>query len=102
IEAAVTALVVDGEDETLPMDHRVQLRKSTLACARRRRDWPAFDSRLALLQALDHPIAEMEAKYEQCLRARDEIDYFALATGLRNVWNEQSHEDPVWILRRAA
>ena len=91
-------MVSADEDNSFPSPHRVLLRKAIVQAARRRRDWTAFEQRIERLETLDDPDAQLEALYERCLRARDELDYKSLMARIHQL----TGHDPIWSLRRAA
>ncbi len=98
VEDAVVDIVSRDADRHLSMDQRVLMRKSVVSASRRRRDWKGFDRRIAFLERLSAPGAEIEGLYERCLKARDELDYVALSRHLERI----TGDDPIWLLRRAA
>ena len=98
VEDAVSNLVATGEDNSLPLNQQILLRVAIVRAARRRRDWKDFDKRIQFLDALSNPDADLEALYERCLRARDELDYTFVAANAKGI----TGHDPIWLLRRAA
>ena len=97
IENTISEMITADDDNPLPLRQRCLLRTSIVRAARRRRDWSAFDKRIKLLNELDST-TEVEALYEYCLRARDELDYGFIKTHVENI----TGQDSVWLLRRAA
>ncbi|WP_108681790.1 SIR2 family protein [Methyloceanibacter sp. wino2] len=98
IEEAIESLVTNEDDRTLPLERRVALRAAITRLARLKCDWPAFDRRIASLEALPSADAEPDAVYQRCLRARDQLDYsYVLAHS-----DKITGSDPVWLLRRAS
>ena len=98
VEDAVSNLVATSDDNSLPLNQQILLRVAIVRAARRRRDWKAFDKRIQFLDALSNPDADLEALYERCLRARDELDYTFVAANAKGI----TGHDPIWLLRRAA
>lgn len=98
LENAVSEMLKTNDDSSLSMKHRILLRTAIIRVARHRRDWVTFDQRIQFLDMLDDPAAKVEALYERCLRAKDELDYKFLATHAKNIVGS----DPIWLLRRAA
>ena len=98
LENAVSDTVKTNDDSSLSLKHRILLRMAIIRVARHRRDWMTFDQRIQFLDMLDDPAAKVEALYERCLRAKDELDYKFLATHAKNIVGS----DPIWLLRRAA
>lgn len=86
------------EDDVLPQDQRVLLHMSLVQAARHRRDWSAFDTRVKRLESLSAEGAKTAALYENCLRARDNLDYQYISENADLIQGQ----DPVWGLRRAA
>lgn len=66
--------------------------------ARRRRAWDAFDRWIALLEFNVADDVGARAAYEKALRARDELDFDAIAPLVESVRGR----DPIWTLRRAS
>ena len=98
LENAVSDMVKTNDDSSLSLEHRILLRVAIIRVARHRRDWVTFDQRIQFLETLDDPAAKIEALYERCLRAKDELDYKFLATHAKNIIGSE----PIWSLRRAA
>lgn len=98
LENAVSDMVKTNDDSSLSLEHRILLRTAIIRIARYRRDWATFDQRIQFLDMLDDPAAKVEALYERCLRAKDELDYKFLATHAKNIVGS----DPIWLLRKAA
>lgn len=98
VENFVSNVVKDNDDRPLPLTHRILLRVAIARAARRKRDWVAFDQRIQFLDRLNDPAADVEALYERCLKARDELDCDFVATHVKSI----TGQDPIWLLRRAA
>ena len=98
LENAVSDMVITNDDNSLSLEHRILLRTAIIRVARHRRDWITFDQRIQFLDMLDDPAATVEALYERCLRAKDELDYKFLASHAKDIVGS----DPIWLLRRAA
>ena len=98
LENAVSEMVKTNDDNSLSLEHRILLRTAIIRAARHRRDWVTFDQRIQFLDMLDDPAAKVEALYERCLRAKDELDYKFLATHAKDIIGS----DPIWLLRKAA
>ena len=98
LENAVSDMVKTNDDSSLSLEHQILLRTAIIRIARYRRDWVTFDQRIQFLDMLDDPAAKVEALYERCLRAKDELDYKFLAINAKNIVGS----DPIWLLRRAA
>ena len=98
LENAVSDMVKTDDDSSLSLQQRILLRMAIIRVARRRRDWVTFDQRIQFLDRLEDPAAKVEALYERCLRAKDELDYKFLATHAKDIIGS----DPIWLLRRAA
>ena len=98
VARAASDLVSDNEDDSLSLSKKIFLRVAIVREARYRRDWQTFEKRIQFLGALNNRNAEVEALYERCLKARDELDYNFIAEHVEQIIGD----DPVWLLRRAA
>ena len=98
VENFVSDVVVNDDDSSLPLRGRILLRAAIVRASRRKRDWVAFDQCIQFLDRLKDPAADVEARYERCLRARDELDYTFVAANAEGI----TGHDPIWLLRRAA
>jgi hypothetical protein len=87
-----------GEDRALTKEQRTVVHLMVLRGARRRRDWGSFDGRLKRLQQIGGRDADIVARYEQCLAARDQLDYAFIQNNAARI----DGDDPVWGLRRGA
>ena len=101
VENTVVEIISRYENEellTLSIDQRIHIRATILRVTRRKRNWKQFDERIQFLINLDHKDADVEALYERCLKARDELDYKFISDNL----NKLTGNDPVWLLRQGA
>ena len=98
VEDIAVSTVTNNDDRLLPLQERLLFRVAIVQAARRRRDWEAFEQGIQFLENLNNSDAKVEALYQRCLRARDELDYNFISTHAESI----TGEDPVWLLRRAA
>ena len=98
VENAVSNMVSRDEDSELSSKQQVFIRTAIVRAARNRRDWAAFDERVRYLEGLNSSEGDLEALYERCLKARDNLDYEFVAVNSKRIVGN----DPIWILRRAA
>ena len=98
LENAASGLVSSNKDDSLNLKQRVHLRTAIVRSARHRRDWVLFEDRINFLERMNDPSASLEAVYERCLKARDELDYKYIVTNASRI----TGHDPIWLLRRAA
>ncbi len=95
----VFARAIDGgKIEGLDQQQHFFLLLVLLKNARENHDQPTFDQRLTALSAVDDRDAQAATKYEQCLWARDHLDFSKLAQLVDSVQGK----DPAWKIRRAA
>ena len=101
IENALDEIVSDNSDNgLLQIEQRIYIRAAMVRAARSKRDWSKFDRYIQYLRNLEVEDADIEATYEQCLKARDEIDYEYISDNLDKITT--SNNDPVWLLRKGA
>ena len=98
VALAAFDLAAAGADDSLSLKQRIYLRTAIVREARHRRSWSEFDARIELLYKLNDCRATVEAVYERCLKARDELEYEFVAENVDRI----TGSDPVWLLRRAA
>jgi hypothetical protein len=97
IEERAEAAITTGR-EYLSDDERCELALALLRQARRRRDWEKFDRLASQLDASIAQGRQVELIYERALRARDQMDFEALA----GLVNAITGDDPAWSIRRAS
>lgn len=94
----VAASFFDSETRGgLPQSDQAEMLAFLAAESRRRRDWTTFDRWIADLDGLTAEDAAAHSAYERALRARDELNFEAIATLTEAVRGR----DPIWTLRRA-
>ncbi len=98
VACAASDLVSADEDDSLSLKKKIFLRAAIVRESRHRRDWSTFEERIQFLDKLNDPDADVEALYERCLKARDELDYNFIVENVERIIGD----DPVWFLRRAA
>ena len=98
LEDAISNMATNDDDSLLPLRRRILLRASIVRAARRKRDWVSFDQHIQFLDRLNVPAADVEALYERCLKARDDLDYEFVIAHVEGI----TGHDPIWLLRRAA
>lgn len=101
IDNALDEVVSNNTDiGLLKIEQRIYIRAAMARAARSKRDWIKFDKYVQYLRNLEVEDANIEATYELCLKARDELDYNYISDNLDKI--TISNNDPVWLLRKGA
>lgn len=98
VALAASELAAADADDSLSLKQRIYLRTAIVREARHRRAWSDFNARIEILYKLNDCRAAIEAVYERCLKARNELEYEFIAENVEGI----TGSDPVWLLRRAA
>jgi hypothetical protein len=98
IESRLEDLVQCGDDQQWDIQDRIATHKSLAGSARGKRDWPAFEQRISRLREIANVAAMREARYEDCLRARDELNLNFIASHVDHI----DAPSPLWKMRKAS